>query len=170
MLITNKVFPLNIQALVFDWGDTLMHDFKDKDGPMYLWDSIKVIDGIEDILKKASASYKLFVGSNSGYSDKKMMIKALERGRIAGYFTEFFASKDMMYEKPDPRFFEFIVKETGIPASQIAMCGNDYIKDIEAAKKAGLFTLYFNADSCKQKDMSCADIIFNRFEKLNSIL
>jgi len=44
------------------------------------------------------------------------------------------------------------------------MCGNDPDKDIRAAKKAGLFTLFFSATH-PQNIPEEADVIFNNFEE-----
>jgi len=168
MLQLNKHFPDDIEVIVFDWGDTLMNDFRDKKGPMYLWDKIEVVDGIPNFLEKLSSKYKLYVGSNSGESDTNMMVKALERGGIDNYFSGFFASTDMVYAKPDPRFFKHIIRETNTKNFQIAMCGNDYTKDIEAAKSVGMFTLYYKIcnNGIKEQD---ADIIFDNFDELSTI-
>ncbi len=164
----HKKPPSELEAIIFDWGDTLMYDYKDKEGPMCTWDSVKVIEGVTECLAHLSKKYKLFVGSNSGYSDTEMLIKALSRGGINTFFSGFFASKDMPYEKPDPRFFKYILEKTAYTPSKVAMCGNDYEKDIVAAKKAGLYTLFYYNKPLKTP-YPAADIIFDDFYTLTKV-
>ncbi|MDD3877831.1 MAG: HAD family hydrolase [Bacteroidales bacterium] len=168
MLLIRNSLPPDLKAVIFDWGDTLMHDFREKPGPMYLWDRIEVVQGIPEFLEKISEKYKLFVGSNSGESNTEMMVKALERGGIAKYFNGFFASTDMAYAKPDPRFFTTILQSIGYESNAVAMCGNDLVKDINAAKSAGLFTLFYKIAETNN-DISGADIIFDNFKELDGL-
>ncbi len=153
------------RLLLFDWGDTLMRDFKDKEGPMCYWDEVEVVDGVTDFLAMCYERYPMMVASNSGYSTTDMMIKALNRGGIDRYFSRFFTSKDLKTEKPDPRFFELICQATGFAPADIVYFGNDYRKDIESAKKAGLQTRFFNENNIAGP-FPDADVVFYRFDEL----
>jgi len=97
-----------VKAIIFDWGDTLMRDFKQYSGPMAYWEKVELIEGAEHLLKSLSQNYVLCVATNAGDSDTSLMIKALERGNIHHYFKYFFSSKDLGYSKPNPLFFKTI--------------------------------------------------------------
>jgi len=159
------MLPPSFKLLLFDWGDTLMRDFKDKDGPMCYWDEVAVVDGVQDFLDGCYEKYPMMVASNSGFSTTDMMIKALNRGGIDRYFSCFFTSKDLKVEKPDPRFFELICQASGFAPADIVYIGNDYRKDIESAKKAGLQTWFFNENNL-DGPFPNADRVFYHFSEL----
>lgn len=133
-----------IKVIIFDWGDTLMRDFPDKEGPMYLWDHVEWIPGAEQALKSLINNYTLVIATNAGQSDTNDMIKALKRIGADTYFSRFFSSKDLGYAKPDVRFFYSITGQLNVNAENFAMIGNDYQKDIIGAKQCGMFTVLFN--------------------------
>ena len=155
--------------LLFDWGDTLMRDFKDKEGPMYYWDEVVLIEGVEDFLQYCSERYTLAVATNAGCSDTNLMIKALFRGGIAQYFSHFFSSKELGVEKPNPAFFKIIAKQLNILPSDVIVIGNDYVKDIQSSKKSGFTTFFFNEHD-KSGVFSDADLVFSSFSELYAVL
>ena len=157
-----------VKVLLFDWGDTLMRDFKELEGPMYYWHKVELIDGAADFLSLCYDKYPLVVATNAGYSDTELMIKALSRGGIDKYFSYFFSSKDLGVEKPAPLFFQTIASKINVDSSLIAVFGNDYKKDIEPAKKAGMLTFFFN-ETNPQGFYPDADFIFNNYFELHEI-
>jgi len=159
----------SLKYLIFDWGDTLMHDFREKDGPMCYWDKVAVVDGVKDFLAYCYEKYPLMVASNSGFSTTEMMVKALNRGGIDRYFSHFFTSKDIGVEKPNPLFFDHILKHTKAIASTIGFIGNDYLKDVEAAKNSGMTTFFYNPNHLNG-DFPAADYTFRHFDELYQIV
>ncbi len=133
-----------VKAIIFDWGNTLMRDFTQYQGPMAYWEKVEVIEGVESLLKSLNQKYILCVATNAGCSDTSLMIKALERGNIKQYFNFFFSSKDLGYTKPDPLFFKTIANNINIIPQECLMIGNDYKKDIEGALSVGMKTIHFN--------------------------
>jgi len=158
----------NIKVLLFDWGDTLMRDFKDLKGPMCFWGNVEVIDGVEEFLDACYEKYPLVVATNAGFSDTELMTKALYRGEIDKYFSFFFSSKELGVAKPDPLFFQTIAGKINAEPSSIAVIGNDYKKDIEPSKKAGMMTFFFNETNIPGLYPD-ADYIFIHFSELHEM-
>jgi putative hydrolase of the HAD superfamily len=158
--------PKIIKAIIFDWGDTLMRDFPELPGPMYLWEKNELIEGVDDLLAAISGKYELCVATNAGESDTASMIKALERVNIAHYFHHSFSSNDLGYKKPDIKFFTSICKYIGVLPENCAMIGNLYDKDITGAKEAGMMTVFFNEKKFKGDFEKADHIVF----KINEIL
>ena len=131
----------NIKYLIFDWGDTLMADDPNDKRAMYLWEEIKVMQGVTDVIPYLHNKYICTVGSNAGESDAIAMKKAFERVNLDSYFDYYFTSKELGARKPDAAFFENILQKLGANAENTVMIGNDYLKDISGAKKAGLKTV-----------------------------
>ena len=96
--------------LIFDWGGTVMMDYREE-GPMYQWDRVDYVPGIKNALVELSGEYKCCIATNADYSGRDALIMALKRVGAEKYFSNFFTSKDLGYEKPDKRFFLSIAKE-----------------------------------------------------------
>ncbi len=158
-----------IKAIIFDWGDTVMRDYPELDGPMYSWDNVEWIPGTEKSLKLLSRKFICCIATNAGCSNTGAMIKALKRINADKYFKYFFSSKDLGYEKPDKRFFLNITKNINVKPKECFMIGNDYEKDIVGAKAVGMKTIFFNEKSIKG-NFPVADFIIYSMDELSNII
>jgi len=154
-----------IKAYLFDWGDTIMRDFPERDGPACNWDELIWIPGAEKVLKSISKDKDCYIASNSGFSDTILMIKALERMDASRYFMDFFTSVDLGFEKPDIRFYTAILRRIACLPQEVVMIGNNYKKDIIGAKDAGMLTIYFN-ESNFFGEFEKADRLINHMDQL----
>lgn len=133
-----------IKVLLFDWGDTVMKDFQGFSGPMAEWPQVETVPGIEETLQALHEEYIICLATNAGASDALLVREALARVHIDHYFTEIFTSKVLGYQKPQVEFFESILHKLNLSARECVMIGNDYMKDIVAAKEVGLQTIYLS--------------------------
>lgn len=156
---------MNKKYLLFDWGDTLMVDFKDYSGPMAKWPEVAWINGAKEALNKLYKDYYCVIASNSGDSDKELLLKAFERVNGHHFIHKIFASRDIGYEKPNPDFYRFILNSLNITACETLMVGNDYLKDIKAAKIAGIKTIFLT-NSNDIESYPEADILIDSMDKL----
>lgn len=138
--------PKEIKALIFDWGDTVMKDFQEFSGPMAEWPHVETVPGIEETLQVLHEEYIICLATNAGASDASLVRKALAKAHINHYFTDIFTSKELGYHKPQVEFFESILHKLNLSAKECVMIGNDYMKDIVAAKEVGLQTIYLTED------------------------
>lgn len=157
----------NIKYLIFDWGDTLMADDPNDERAMYLWEEVKVMQGVTDVIPYLHNKYICTVGSNAGASDAIAMKKAFERVNLDSYFDYYFTSKELGARKPDAAFFENILLKLGANAENAVMIGNDYLKDISGAKKAGLQTVLITK---LNQSFPEADYVVKSFGELIDIL
>ena len=139
-----------ISTLIFDWGDTIMHDYN-LPGPMADWEKVEWIPGAEKALKTLSEKYTCIIATSADHSGTEDMIAALRRVGADKYFHHFFSSKELGYKKPDPRFFSSIVEKLNVTPGECVMIGNFYEKDITGAKQAGLQTVLFNENENSSK-------------------
>lgn len=156
------------KVVVFDWGDTIMKDIPEYEGPMVYWPEVEILDGIEESLKEISTKYTICIASNAGDSDKKLMGRALERAGIREYFEYLFTSKELGYNKPDERFFKEIAARIGVQPSECIMVGNDYKKDIIPSKKIGMKTVLYTEEM--EGNNSSADYIIKSMSGLTKII
>lgn len=158
-----------INALIFDWGDTLMKDFPEYQGPMVNWPKVEVLSGVSELMDKIHNNYICCVASNAGDSDAELMSLAFERAGIKRYFKYFFTSKELGYKKPDIEFFTEISTRLGISQSKCMMIGNDYLKDIIPAKDSGMKTALYLENRVSEK-FPKADIVVNSIKELLNYL
>jgi putative hydrolase of the HAD superfamily len=130
------------KILLFDWGNTVMVDFN-LSIPMFTWEKVAWVPGAEDALK-ALACYTCCIATNAGESDSEAVKRGLARVGADSYFSIIFSSWDIGFEKPDPRFFWFVVEELRTDAANCIMIGDNYEKDIVGAKTTGMKTILFN--------------------------
>jgi putative hydrolase of the HAD superfamily len=112
------------KVILFDWGNTIMVDFNFP-GPMYTWNKVAWVDGAEDALK-ALDGYTRCIATNAGRSDTEAVRKGLARVGADSYFSSFFCSRDVGFEKPDPRFFQSVVRELNTDPENCIMIGDNY--------------------------------------------
>lgn len=101
------------------------------------------IKAIEDIKKH----YKIFLMSNSNEIHYDMYVRDLQLRFGYSEFDELFNkayfSFDIHLEKPDPRFFEYILDHEGLDPAETLFI-DDTIENIETAKRLGLRTYHIN--------------------------
>ena len=155
----------NVKALVFDWGDTLMRDFSEYQGPMVHWPRVEVIPGVPDVLPQLHEQMTCCVASNAGDSDAELMGLALARVGIRQYFHHLVTSRELGATKPDPTFFREILRRLAVEPQACIMIGNDYLKDIVPAKSTGMRTVWFS-EAPVTEPASCADAVLHSMKDL----
>jgi len=133
-----------IEAVVFDWGDTVMRDFRTCEGPMAFWPLVEAIAGADEVLRTLRPRYRLALATNAVESDAILVGRALARVGLDGYFEDVFVSSDLGVEKPDQKFFAAVLAGLELPADHVVMVGDNYANDVQGAKGAGLLTVWFN--------------------------
>jgi len=133
-----------IQAVVFDWGDTVMRNFPAYSGAMAHWPVVEVVPGVEETLCTLHPTYRLALATNARDSGTELVRAALRRVGLEGYFDAVLTAHDLGAAKPDRRFFEALLARLGSPADEIVMVGDDYEIDVVGAKEAGLKAIWFN--------------------------
>jgi len=159
---------MKTEALIFDWGDTIMVDF----GfplPMVTWDRIEWVPGAESALRQVYRKYFCCIASNAPASDTENMIAALKVVGADQYFREFITSKDIGVEKPDLRFFTIICDRIGFPPEKCLMIGDVYEKDITGAKECGMKTVLYNKSGLEQP-FPMADAVITIMAELPEVI
>lgn len=71
-----------------------------------------------------------------------------------------FTSEGIGYAKPDAKAFQTVCDRLSIPYDTMYYIGDNYIKDMEGAKAAGLHTIHFNRHNL-QEGMASDYIVYN---------
>lgn len=87
-------------------------------------------------------------------------------------FDGIYLSSDYGVKKPDPRFFQLLLRERRIDPATAVMVGNDGACDIAGARAAGLSSLYLHTNLSPDEPQPDADFILEGtdFEQVFKIL
>ena len=88
----------------------------------------------------------------------------LEKGGILKYFDFLGISAEYKLEKPDPAFFEEVLKDSGADPSKSVMIDDNIKRGLLPAKKLGFTTIWFNFDRRNGKGET--DYEINSLEEL----
>ncbi len=156
-----------IKAIIFDLGNTLIEQKVDSDKTLDQME-LKLFPAVKQVLKALSQRYRLALLTNTKQSTRKHVWLALSKLSIADYFEAIVTSFDLGAEKPDAKMFLTILSQLRVKPYQSLMVGNDFLQDIQGARKIGMRTAYFVRDD-KQQD-SKADLDFRSLGDLPELI
>jgi len=84
---------------------------------------------------------KLYILTNNLCREQ---INKLNKLGIINYFEKIFTSEEFGYEKPDPKFYNYIIDQIGCKKDEIAMIGDNFSDDIIGSNSVGLYSFWFN--------------------------
>lgn len=125
----------HIRAIAFDMGGTLFHE------DYAATRSLRTTPFAEHVLEELSHHATLVVATNSNYSEGQIG-NLLERLHMRPYISHIFTSASVVAMKPQPYFFEVMLRELQLQPDQVIMVGDSYQADIAGAKRAGLWTIW----------------------------
>jgi HAD superfamily hydrolase (TIGR01509 family) len=134
-----------IEALLIDWGGTLMTDLPGHDDlPMAEWPRVEMVPHADEALSRLKERLPVYVASNTDLSDGPLVLAALERVGLANLVEGVFASLDLGVAKPEAAFFDIALDTLGLLANQAVMVGDTYENDVAGPKRVGLWTVWYN--------------------------
>ena len=138
-----------IDAVLFDWGDTLMVDDATQEGPMAKWPEVAAVPGARDTLRRLRPHYRLLVATNADLSSGPDVRAALARVGLDGFIDAVVSSRDVGAAKPDPAFFAAALRMAGVNGKAVApahavMVGDRTDNDVGGAQSAGLRAVWYN--------------------------
>ncbi len=138
---------LRYPTVLFDWGDTVMHDDPAQTVPMVEWQTVEVVAGIADVLAYLhSSGRRIALATSANISDERQIRGALRRGGLDEYFSRIYCFKNTQLPKGEA-FYRHILSDLRLPASEALMVGDAFEKDVQAANAVGIFAVWFNPRS-----------------------
>jgi len=139
--------PLHYPTVLFDWGDTVMYDDPASTVPMVEWTTIKVVEGIADVLTDLHASgRRTILATSASVSDEGQIRGALGRVDLDKYFSHIYCFKNTHLTKGEA-FYRHILADLNVPASDVLMVGDSFEKDVQIPNAVGIFAVWFNQRS-----------------------
>ena len=143
--------PDNIQAILFDLGDTIMEEkseVKDAGGTTL---SAALIPGMADVLRTLRLQgYHLALVADSRLETP---VNVFRQHGLLEVFEHLAVSENVGAEKPDPTIFLHALEALGIPEQNYPhaiMVGNNLERDIVGANRLGLRSVFFHANDSRR--------------------
>lgn len=107
--------------------------------------TVELIEGAAEMLHQLRAlDYRLGIISNAAYGP--FLLWALEYVGLLGYFEQVVVSADVGLRKPGLDIFRLTLKRMGLAPAETAYVGDDFQKDVVAAKQMGIRTIWYRPD------------------------
>ena len=103
----------------------------------------QLFPGAIKLLNYLIGKYALYILTN-GFQE--VQIKKIVNIGLDKYFKQIFTSDTIGYQKPQPAFFEFVLKQVDEAPEYCIMIGDDLDTDIMGAKRCGIKGIYFNVN------------------------
>jgi putative hydrolase of the HAD superfamily len=134
-------------CILFDWGDTLMRDYKEFSSPMKDWPHVEAVPGAVEVLMCLHTDWTLAIATNADVSTEADIRSALQRVDIDRWLDKIYCYKKIGHKKPSPEFFTCILNDLKLPPEQVFMVGDNYEADVLGANWSGLRAIWFNERS-----------------------
>ncbi len=105
-----------------------------------------LMTGALEVLEILSEKYKIIIVTN-GFSE--VQYRKIKMSGLEPFVDQVIISEDAGFQKPDSRFFDYLVQKTKVLISQGLMIGDNLQTDILGAKDYGFQTVFFNPDGKK---------------------
>ncbi|HQM64074.1 MAG TPA: HAD family hydrolase [Acidobacteriota bacterium] len=132
------------RCVLFDWGDTLMVDFPGCRGPMIGWPKLEALPGAAEALAALQPAWTLALATNAADSDEAQIRAALRRVDLERWLDRVYCYRRIGHPKPSAAFFESVLRDLGLTAQHVVMVGDDFAKDVQGARRAGLRAVWLN--------------------------
>jgi HAD superfamily hydrolase (TIGR01549 family) len=128
-------------GICWDLGDVIFSEeteIKNADG---ITDRVVLVPGIgELLLSLAARGIPMAIVSDTRIGACE---NVLDPHGLRECFAHWTISEALGIEKPHRRMFTSAAEGLGIPPERLAMVGNNYYRDVEGARKAGLTAIWF---------------------------
>lgn len=138
------------RCILFDWGDTLMHDFHEYSGPMYAWPRVEALPHVPEVLAQLRPHWLLVLATNAADSDEPAIARALQRAGLADFIDKIYCQRRIGHRKPAPQYFEYILHDLGLDRAQAVMVGDDFTNDVAGANRCGIRAVWLSEQSVEQ--------------------
>lgn len=108
-------------------------------------DLYEILPDTRGFLRRAKhRGIKTVLASNQDKEKLQILVKAFGLGPLIGAV---YVSTEIEYEKPNPKFFEAILRQENIRTDECVMVGNNPYNDIRGAESVGICGILYDRDN-----------------------
>lgn len=138
-MIAHSIKKLKGKPLILiDWGNTLMRDDPDAQGPMCDWPVVEAMPDAAEALRYMAAHFPVALATGASCSSREQIMQALKRVGLDGGVSAIFLASEIGSSKSSPEFYRRIAEMVEVRPEQLVMIGNDLVSDVHNARQAGL--------------------------------
>jgi len=97
----------------------------------------EVYPEVKEVLAGLMERYQVFIGSNT---DNDVLESVMQKNGVRVH--KVYTSEDLKCYKPNPKFFEKILKDNGLSAEEVLFVGDSVTDDILGSKTVGMKTVW----------------------------
>lgn len=124
--------------ILIDWGNTLMRDDPNAQGPMCDWPAVEAMPDAAEALRYMAAHFPVALATGASCSNRQQIIQALQRAGLDQWISAIFLAAEIGSTKSSPQFYTRIAEMVEVRPEQLVMIGNDLVSDVQNARQAGL--------------------------------
>lgn len=124
-------------------------DFSEKIGHDFLMTTTTkphLIPFAKELLEYLQPKYRLSLVSN-GFSE--VQHRKISNSHLDHFFDHIILSEDVGCQKPDKRFFDFVLQQNNVPADEAIMIGDNPETDIAGARNSGIDQILYHPNTLK---------------------
>jgi FMN phosphatase YigB (HAD superfamily) len=144
-----QVVSVNLKAMAFDWGHTVMDERRDGGVPV---DSrpIHLMPAVSEVLPQIGLPLALW--ANTREAREVHVRRWLQRAGLGSLFRWVITSADAGTRKPAPGFFEYALARCGLAREDVLFVGNQLNTDILGAEAVGIRTVWVSGSDYRSID------------------
>ncbi len=128
------------------------------------------VPGVADALAELSRRYQLGVVSDAIYTPGRCLRQWLEMHDLKRYFSGFAFSDEVGRSKPHRSMFASLAEQLGVSLQEILHLGDRDHNDVKGPHALGMKAVLFTATRDRDKHMTTADAICERYADLPAIV
>jgi FMN phosphatase YigB (HAD superfamily) len=138
-----------LQAVAFDWGHTVMDEYRDREVPLDLR-PVHLMPGVSAVLPQIALPLALW--ANTRLAAEAEVRGWLERAGLGGLFCWVITSVDAGARKPAPQFFQYALARCGLAKEDVLFVGNQLNTDVSGAQAFGIRTVWLSGPDYRSAD------------------
>ena len=91
----------------------------------------------------------------------------LEEAGLAPFLDAVVESAQVGLEKPDPAIYRLAAERLGLPPSEIVMVGDNFERDVRAAKQTGMRTIWLRRGDAEPPQQGVADLVVSALAEID---
>lgn len=146
---------MQLKAIAFDWGHTIMDENRDREIPLDVR-PIHLMPGVSEVLP--FLPFQLALWANTRLAQESDVRAWLDRAGLGPLFRWVITSVDAGARKPAPQFFEYALAHCGLAKEQVLFVGNQLNTDVAGGRAFGIRTVWLSGSEYRSGGATLGEV------------